>query len=197
MKESPVKSHSGYAFLPKENEMNKSGTLSALKFYSQGVIRLLIEPILFFADLPAVHTTGRTLGFTALCAGFYAGAGLLTGPGPQSPVVMALIYFINAAGMVLISAITGFCTMVMISGKKQGFSLVFGLYAYASGVTMLISWLPFMLWFTEPWKYWLVYTGFRQSCGLSKARSITVLLISVPIQWCLIYSAITAITGRV
>lgn len=192
-----MKSLSGYALLPKEDKMNTSGTLSALKFYSQGVIRLLIEPILFFADLPGVHTLGRALGFTALCAGFYAGAGLLTGPGPQSPVVMALIYFINAAGMVLISAITGFCTMVMISGKKQSFSLVFGLYAYASGITMLISWLPFMLWFTEPWKYWLVYTGFRQSCGLSKARAITVLLISVPVQWCLIYSAITAISGRV
>src|SRR6056297_2291942 len=139
--------------------MNTSGALSALKFYNQVVIRLLIEPILFFAELPAIHTTGRALGFTALCAGFYAAAGLLTGPGPQSPVVMALIYFINAAGMVLISSITGFCTMVMISGKKQDFSLVFGLYAYASGITMLISWLPFMLWFTEPWKYWLVYTG--------------------------------------
>nr|WP_319396078.1 YIP1 family protein [uncultured Desulfobacter sp.] len=177
--------------------MNRPGTLSAFRFYNQGVIRLLIEPVLFFTELPAVHTTGRALGFTALCAGFYAGAGLLTGPGPQSPVVMALIYFINAAGMVLISAVTGVCTMVMINGKRQGFSLVFGLYAYASGITMLISWLPFMLWFTEPWKYWLVYTGFRQSCGLSKFRAITVLLISVPVQWCLIYSAITAVTGRV
>ena len=186
-----------YALSPKEDEMDRSGALSALKFYSQGVIRLLIEPVLFFEQYPAVHTLGRALGFTALCAGFYAGAGLLTGPGPQSPVVMALIYFINAAGMVFISSVTGFCTMVMISGKKQTFSLVFGLYAYASGITMLLSWLPFMLWFTEPWKYWLVYTGFRQSCGLSKARAITVLLISVPVQWCLIYSAITAVTGRV
>lgn len=176
--------------------MTRPGTLSALKFYSQGVIRLLIEPVLFFADLPEAHTLGRALGFTALCAGFYAGAGLLTGPGPQSPPVMALIYFINAAGMVLISAITGFCTMVMINGKSRGFSLVFGLYAYASGITMLISWLPFMLWFTEPWKYWLVYTGFRQSCSLPKSRAITVLLISVPVQWCLMYSAITAVTGR-
>lgn len=192
-----MKSLSGYAFSPKEDEMNRPGTLSALKFHSQGVIRLLIEPVLFFAELPAVHTLGRAIGFTALCAGFYAGAGLLTGPGPQSPAVMALIYFINAAGMVFISAVTGFCTMVMIGGKKQGFSLVFGLYAYASGITMLISWLPFMLWFTEPWKYWLVYTGFRQSCGLSKVRSILVLLISVPVQWCLIYSAVTAVTGRV
>lgn len=192
-----MKSLPEHAFSPKEENMNTPGALSALKFYNQGVIRLLIEPGLFFADLPGVHTLGRALGFTALCAGFYAGAGLLTGPGPQSAAVMALIYFINAAGMVLISAVTGFCTMVMICGKKQEFSLVFGLYAYASGITMLISWLPFMLWFTESWKYWLVYTGFRQSCGLSKARAITLLLISVPVQWCLIYSAITAVTGRV
>jgi len=177
--------------------MNQSETLSALKFYSQGVIRLLIEPGQFFAELPGAHSPGRALGFTALCAGFYAGAGLLTGPGPQSAGVMAWIYFINAAGMVVISAVTGFCTMVMISGKKQGFSLVFGLYAYASGITMFISWLPFMLWFTEPWKYWLVYTGFRQSCDLSKSRAVTVILISVPVQWCLIYSAVTAVTGRV
>ncbi len=176
--------------------MRLSGTLQALRFYSHAVIRLLIEPVLFFKDLPSVHTPGLALGFAALCGGFFAGACLLTGPGPQSPGIMALIYFTNAVGMVVIGSITGFCAMVMISGRQNGFSLVFALYAYASGITMLISWLPFMLWFTEPWKYWLVYTGFRQSCGLAKSRVLSILLISVPVQWCLIYSALRAVIGH-
>ena len=115
--------------------------------------------------------------------------------GPTPLFSMALIYFANAAGMVAIGSVTGFCTMVMMCGRVSRFSLVFGLYAYASGITMLISWLPFMLWFTEPWKYWLVYTGFKNSCGLSKGRALAVILISVPVQWCLIYSAISAVAG--
>ena len=177
--------------------MGLSGAQKALKFYSQGVIRLLIEPVLFFTDLPETHTPGRALGFAVLCSAFYAGAGLLTGPGPQPPAIMGMIYFANAAGLMLIGSILGFCAMVMIGSKKQAFSLVFALYAYASGITLLISWLPFMLWFTEPWKYWLVYTGFKHSCGLPRARALTVLLISVPVQWCLIYSALSAVSGRV
>ncbi|WDP88547.1 MAG: hypothetical protein HUN04_01835 [Desulfobacter sp.] len=173
--------------------MYRSAT--ALKFYGHSLIQLLIEPALFFSALPLEHTTGRALGFTALGAGFYAGAGLLTGPGPHSAALMALIYFLNAAGMVVIGSVLGWCAMVMMFGRKQCFSLVFGLYAYASGVTLLISWLPFMLWFTEPWKYWLVYTGFKHGCNLTGKQALAVLALSLPLQWCLLYSAMSAVMG--
>lgn len=175
--------------------MDTSGTINTFRFYGHGLIQLLIEPVLFFTALPGEHTPGRALGFTALSAGFFAGAGLLTGPGPGTPEVMALIYFINATGMVIIGSSISWCALVMMFGKKSCFSMVFGLYAYASGITLLISWLPFMLWFTEPWKYWLVYTGFRHACGLSRKQALAVLAVSLPLQWCLIYSAMGAVIG--
>ena len=95
--------------------MDRSGALSALKFYSQGVIRLLIEPVLFFEQYPAVHTLGRALGFTALCAGFYAGAGLLTGPGPQSPVVHGIDLFYQCGR----DGVHQFCHGLLHHGNDQ------------------------------------------------------------------------------
>jgi len=173
--------------------MGKSGRAEILRFYGYGLIQLLIEPGVFFASLPEKHTLAGTLGFLGLSSGFYAGAGLLTGAVNSSPAVMALIHFLNASGMMLIGSAIGYSALVIICGKKAGFSLVFGIYVYASGITLLLAWLPFMLWFTEPWKYWLVWSGFKNGCGLSGKMALAVLALSLPLQWCLILSAMGAV----
>jgi len=176
--------------------MEKSGRVDIFRFYGLALIQLLIEPGVFFAALPVKHTLGGTLGFLGLSSGFYAGAGLLTGAAPGSPAAMALTSFarfLGASGMMLIGGAIGYSAMVMICGKKAGFSLVFGIYVYASGITLLLAWLPFMLWFTEPWKYWLVWSGFKNGCGLSGKRALAVLAVSLPLQWCLILSALGAV----
>lgn len=165
------------------------------RFYAYALIQVLIEPSHFFRKLPEAYTLPRALGFIGISAGFFAGASLMTGAWAGPAVRMGAIFFINAAGLTVIGSIIGFGTMVMMFGKKQPYVLVFSLYAFSFGVPMLVAWLPFFLWLTEPWKWWLVYTGFRQACGLSKARVMAVLLVSVPIQFCLIYSALRAFTG--
>ncbi|WDP87441.1 MAG: hypothetical protein HUN05_21830 [Desulfobacter sp.] len=160
-----------------------------LKFYARGIIELLIEPRFFFTTLPEKNTLAKALGFLGLSSLFFAGASLLTGASSGNPVVMGLIYFANASGMVCIGSVIGYAAMVMMFGKKASFCLVFSLYVYASGITLLVSWLPFLLWLTELWKYWLIFSGFRRGCGLSKRQALEVLVVSLPIQWCLIYSA--------
>lgn len=173
--------------------MEKGAILDTVKFYSHALIQLLIEPGAFFRMLPETISAVRVWGFLAFGTCFFALASLLTGVTfPASPAVMALAFAGNALGMVGIGAVIGYAAMVMMVGRKGAFFLVFGIYVFASGITWLISWLPFMLWFTEPWRWWLVMKGFSLSCGLAGRQAIAVVLVSVAVQWCLVYSAMQA-----
>ncbi len=173
--------------------MEKGGFVNAVKFYSHALIQLLIEPEAFFRLLPETASAGRVGGFLAGGTCFFALASLLTGVTlPASAWIMALAFAGNAVGMVVVGAAIGYAAMVMMVGRKGSFFLVFGIYVFASGITWLISWLPFMLWFTEPWRWWLIMKGFCLSCGLSGRQAAGVVLVSVAVQWCLIYSAMQA-----
>ncbi len=172
--------------------MMLESTLKNWRFYSYSLIQLLIEPGLFFKELVEKTTLRRTLGFMVICCGFFAGASLLTGAYSKPVWIMAGVFFVNAAGMIIISSLLGFTAMVLIFGKRSSFSIIFSLYTFASGVTLFISWLPFLLWFTEPWKWWLIYTGFKNTCGFTWKQALIILLVSIPVQFFLMYSAIIA-----
>lgn len=167
-------------------------TLKSRQFYSYSLIQLLIEPGLFFKELSGKTTLRRTLGFMVICCGFFAGASLLTGAYSKSVWIMAIIFFVNAAGMIIISSLLGFTAMALIFGKRSSFSIIFSLYAFSSGVTLFISWLPFFLWFSEPWKWWLVYTGFKNTCGFTWKQAVIILVVSMTVRFFLIYSAMMA-----
>lgn len=167
-------------------------TLKSWQFYSYSLIQLLIEPGLFFKELSGKTTLRRTLGFMVICCGFFAGASLLTGAYSKLVWIMAIIFFVNAAGMIIISSLLGFTAMALIFGKRSSFSIIFSLYAFSSGVTLFISWLPFFLWFSEPWKWWLVYTGFKNTCGFTWKQAVIILVVSMTVQFFLIYSAMMA-----
>jgi hypothetical protein len=172
--------------------MMTESILKALQFYAFSLIQLLIEPGLFFRELAHKTTMKRATGFMVICSVFFAGASLLTGVYSKSVFQMAIIYFVNATGMILISSILGYTAMVMIVKKRTSFSIVFSLYAYASGLTLFLSWLPFLLWFTEPWKLWLIYTGLKNTCTLTWKQALIILVVSMTVQFLLIYSAMIA-----
>lgn len=166
--------------------------LTIWRFYSNSLIELLIEPGLFFRELAGKTTLKRTLGFMLICCGFFSMASLLTGVYSKSVFLTGIIFFVNAAGMILIASLLGYTAMVLIFGKRSSFSIIFSLYVFASGVTLFISWLPFFLWFSEPWKWWLIYTGYKNICGFTWKQALIILVISITVQFFLIYSAIMA-----
>jgi hypothetical protein len=51
-------------------------------------------------------------------------------------------------------------------GRRIPFSKLFSFYAYASGVTLLASWIPLFTWVTEPWKWILVTVALCKGGGL-------------------------------
>ncbi|MCK5164304.1 MAG: hypothetical protein KAQ72_11325 [Desulfobacula sp.] len=167
-------------------------TLKSCQFYSYSLIQLLIEPGHFFRELGEKTTVRKALGFMVICSVFFAIASLLTGAYSKPVWIMAIIFFVNASGMILVSSFIGYTAMVLIMGKRISFSIVFSIYAFSSGVTLFMSWLPFFLWFTEPWKWWLIYTGFKNTCGFTWKQALVILVVSMTVQFFLIYSALIA-----
>ncbi|MBT3487979.1 MAG: hypothetical protein HOG03_22155 [Desulfobacula sp.] len=166
--------------------------LKAWQFYSYSLIQLLIEPGQFFKELAGETTLKRSFGFIAICSIFFAVASLLTGAYSKPVWIMAFIFFINAIGIMIISSVLGYLAMVIIIGKSISFPVIFSVYAFSSGLTLLISWLPFFLWISEPWKWWLIYTGFKNTCKFTWQQALLILLLSITIQFFLIYSAVVA-----
>ena len=161
--------------------------LKTYQFYGYVLIQILIEPRQFFTELSDKTTLGKSLGFCVLCSVFFVSASLLTG-GYSSPVRMGFVFFFNSVGMVFISSALSYMIMVMILGKKAGFKLLFGVHAFSAGVTLLVSWMPFFFWFTEPWKWWLVYTGYKNTCKFSWKPALLILLITMVVQFFFVYS---------
>ncbi len=161
--------------------------LKSCQFYGYALIQILIEPRQFFTELSGKTTLGKSLGFCIICSLFFVSASLLTGGYPD-PVKMGSIFFFNSLGMVFISSALSYMIMVMTLGKKAGFDRLFSVHAFSAGVTLLASWMSFFFWFAEPWKWWLVYTGFKKSCGFSNKSALTILVITMVVQFFFIYS---------
>ncbi|MBU1344361.1 MAG: hypothetical protein KKE44_26000 [Proteobacteria bacterium] len=161
--------------------------LKSCQFYGYAVIQILIEPRRFFTELPNNTTGVKSLGFCMICSIFFAMANLFTGNYP-SPVKMGSIFFFSSVGMVFISAGLSYMIMVMTIGKKSRFEVLFGVYAFSSGMVLLVSWMSFFLWFTEPWKWWLVYTGLKNTSRLAFKPAVLILLLTIMVQFLLLYS---------
>ena len=173
-----------------------TAAIEAGRFYAYALIQLLIEPGLFFREFVEKTRPRRAAEFMVICCLFYSLASLLTGAYSQPVRIMAPIFFINAAGMILISSVLGYMAMVMIARKKTSFGIVFSIYAFSSGVTLFLSWLPFLIWITEPWKWWLICTGLKHTCHLSWKKSIVIVALSTIVLFFLVYSAHLALLKK-
>lgn len=176
----------------KEYTMKHHALYKAGQFYAQALVRLLIEPGRFFKDLPNEAGLGRTLGFMLISCLFFTIASLLTGAFLKPAWLMAACLFLGSSGTILMASFLGFITMVMGMGKTAGFVRVLSVYTFATGITLFVSWLPFFLWLSEPWKWWLIYLGFKNSCRASGRQAFVIVLISAIAQYCLLISAVQA-----
>jgi hypothetical protein len=145
-----------------------------------GTLSMLIrDPRRFFAEEEAAGN-GRLspAAFLAVSSALSALAGICLG-GQSGRLVMAAVLFVNAFGMTLLAAALAYTVMVPLAGPRMAFRRLFGIYAHSAGVTLLVSWNPVLLIFTEPWKWWLVWTGMRARGGLSRLQAAVVLVLSL------------------
>lgn len=154
-----------------------SGRFS-IGFYCQSLAKALGTPVSFFRDLPEDMGLSQSMGFLLVSSVFFAAASLTTREF-NAPWVSSGIFFINAVGMTLIAAGLGYITMTMFWGRKVTFCRFFSVYAFASGVTLLASWIPLFVFITEPWKWLMIGIGLTKTCGLKWLHSVLIIVISI------------------
>jgi len=168
----------------------------SLGFYFHALTKILKEPRKFFSKLPKNGGLKRPLGFLFVSSLFFVGGSLVSNL-PPNPVIVGSILFVNAVGMAFIAAGIGYLVMTMIMGRQVTFTRFFSIYALSSGVALLASWLPFFMWLTEPWKWWLIGTGMIKGCGLSLSRVLVIICVSIGVMFLLFWSVLPVIAPRV
>ena len=166
-----------------------------LGFYFYSLTRILGQPRKFFSELPKNMGLKQPLGFLTVSSLFFAGPDLINTM-PPKPVIWGGVFFVNAVGMTFISAGLGYIVMVMVMGKHVRFTQFFMVYALSSGVTLLVSWMPFFIWLTEPWKWWLIGTGMIHSLGMKCSHSLIIIGISVIMMVLFFYSVMPLILHK-
>ena len=151
------------------------------------LVQLLIEPGQFFMDITRVTSWKKAAGFLVLGSVFYALASLLIENSGQIPWLMGGIFFFNALGSALIACLIAHGIVRVIRRQRTPFMLFFMIHAFAWGITLFLSWLPFLLWLTEPWKWGLVYLGYRNGCGFGRKTALAVMVGTLAIQFSLFY----------
>ncbi|MEW6672253.1 MAG: YIP1 family protein [Thermodesulfobacteriota bacterium] len=165
----------------------------SIGFYFRTLTRLLGEPRKFFDEFPPEPGFIKPVGFLILSGLFFTIASLITNTYTQ-PALMAAILFVNAVGMPLIASSLGFVVIIWAMGRPQTFPRFFSIYAFASGVTLLASWIPYFVWFTEPWKWWLIAIGLVHGCGFSWKQSLMVTTASFGLLVFIFWAITAAIT---
>ena len=155
-------------------------------FYFQALTRMLGSPGKFFEELPDEIGLWKPFGFLLISSIFFTAMNLLNIH--DRPVVIGGILLVNAVAMPFITSALSYIVMTMIVGKRVTYTKLFSVFAFASGVTMLASWIPLFVWITEPWKWFLVVTGMVRGCGLSWLQSILILGLSILILFLFFWS---------
>jgi len=166
--------------------MEDQGTFG-MGFYFRTLTRMLGEPRRFFGNLPEDASAVPPLGFLVLSSFFCAVAGVVASMSPR-PFLAGTVFFVNGVGMALLLAALGYMVMTMSPGRKTGFGRLLSVYAFASGTVLLASWVPFFVWLTEPWKWWLIGTGMVQCCGLKRGQALWIVGASLVLTVLLFYS---------
>lgn len=154
----------------------------SLGIYFHTLTKMLGQPRRFFSEFPQDAGLKQPLGFLLVSSLFFAGASLMSNLTPN-PLVMGGVFFINAMGMTFIAASIGFMVMIAIMGRRVTFARFFSIYALSAGVTLLASWLPFFIWLTEPWKWWLIGTGMVKGFGFGRVQVLVIIGVSVGLMF--------------
>jgi len=151
-----------------------------LGFYFRTLSGVLAEPRRFFSELHPGAGMFQPLMFLIVSSLLFTG-GSFMGTGETLSIAGGIL-FVNAVGMVFIASAFGYLILVMMAGRRVGYGRFFTVYALSAGVTLLASWIPFFLWITEPWKWWLIGTGMIHYLGLTRTRAWIVIGLSIAVM---------------
>jgi len=169
-----------------DNQQSPTNNRFTFGYYFQALTKMLSSPTRFFGELPGETGFRQPLGFLIISSLFFAGASLTTIS--ENQILVGGILLVNAVAMPFVTAGISFMVMTMAMGKRVSFPRLFSVYAYATGVTLLASWIPLFVWLTEPWKWILIIIGMVKGCGFRWMQAILVVAVSIFIVVLLFWS---------
>jgi hypothetical protein len=160
-----------------EMEHQGVGNTRPKQTYFQTIVALITSPRLFFAQLPQDTGYKKPLVFLAISGLFWASLRYVYFS--DHSLFQAFTLGINAMGMPFVLAAFTFMIMGLFFGRLASYRHLAIIYVYATGVTMMVSWLPTTEIFTEPWRFILVAVGLVKWCSFKWIQAITSIVLGV------------------
>jgi len=173
----------------------QTGTLTRMNMMGS-LTALTISPRRWFAeDFPGI--TPREAGAMLFLASlFYAAAGAL----PMSntgTLVRGAILMVNALGMTVLHSAMAWLVCALAGVPRMRFASIWMVFAIGTSPTLLIAWIPFTFFFTEPWRWLLVALGMIYGMGMGKLRTVLVLLIAGSLTTMLVLSILRLVASPI
>ncbi|MBU0992083.1 MAG: YIP1 family protein [Proteobacteria bacterium] len=162
-------------------------------YYVTTLSGLLRKPGVFFRESLDQETSLRAFLFLLISGVFSTAAALLMNPDIRALLPTGIL-FVNAIGMSVLAAFTGYGIMVMMVGKKISFARFFNIYAFSSGVILLASWIPFLVIITEPWRWILIGTGLVKGGQMKKFQAFMIIILSITVMTLLFWSILPVLS---
>jgi hypothetical protein len=141
--------------------------------------------------------TPREAGAMLLLASlFYAAAGALP-VSSTGTLVRGAILMANALGMTVLHSAMAWIVCAVVGGPRLRFASIWMVFAIGTSPTLLIAWIPFTFFFTEPWRWLLVALGMIYGLGLGKLRTVLVLLIAGSLTTMLVLSILRLVASPI
>jgi len=150
----------------------------SVRTYFRTLTGVLNNPRRYFSDQAEKGEFKKPAVFLIVSSLIFTAASYIV-TNPPDPLKAIAIYFVNALGMSLIATVLGYLTMVLLFGRRVPFSRLFYIFSLSSGVTLLASWVPYFIWFTEPWKWWLIGVGLVVGCGFRWYQALIIIFVTV------------------
>jgi len=138
---------------------------------------LTMSPRRWFAESFPVVTPHEATAMLLLAGLFHAAVGALPLSGTGT-LVRAGILMANALGMTVLHAGMAWLVSRVVGEPRMRFASIWKVFAIGASPTLLIAWIPFTFFFTEPWRWVLVALGMIYGLGMGRLRTALVLLIA-------------------
>ena len=154
---------------------NKSGFFHYL-FSAQ--LKLLRSPDSAFEELLEKPDMIRIGALFVMSTIIYCCASLIVNSIGQ-PVNQVAVLAVNTMGMVLVEIVLGYIFVAILTGTFISLKTLSVIYAVSWSAMLLIAWIPFTLWITEPWKWVLIGIGLRKQYKLKGRMAVFIVLGSI------------------
>jgi hypothetical protein len=151
----------------------------SIQGYFRNLTGMWFSPGRFFSELPESPRSVRPFVFLLVSSLVFAAGNLLYLR--ERIFLKVAILFLNTVAMPFIASAFAYLVMTMMVGKRVSYLRLFSVYAFGSGATIVLAWLPYSLWFVEIWKWALIGIGLVKGCTLRPLHAAAVIALSMVI----------------